>query len=82
MKLKGFFMFLGMESSPEGSEKIWHRIGLTQGLHSQIFYVGDDVVWEKIKKLGLKTGQQVSAEISISESKGKTYFSISDIELA
>ena len=80
MRVRGDFLFLGIEDSPESSDKVWHRIGLPQGLHSQVFYISDAVLLSKIRTLDLELGQAVTAELSISESKGKTYFSILNIE--
>ena len=82
MKLHGDFLFLGIESSSPQSEKKWTRVGLTQGMTSHIFYVSNDELLSKIEKLELKLGQNIKAEILISESKGRTYFSLVDIEQA
>lgn len=80
MRVKGLFVYLGLESSAPDSEKTWNRIGLTQGVQSRVFYISDDTVLAKIKKLNPAFGQKVEAEISISESNGRTYFSIVNLE--
>ena len=80
MTLSGFFTFLGVEKSAPDAARSWTRVGLVQGLESRIFYLSDDSLASKIEKLGLKASQQVEATISIKDSKGRTYFSLEDIE--
>ncbi|MDF2943571.1 MAG: hypothetical protein K0S01_2429 [Herbinix sp.] len=79
MKVNGLFVFMGAERSMsrDGKEE-YLKIGLMQGLSSQVFYP-DKVMFAKLENVPVAT--TVAVELTIKTVKEKTYYELNDVRV-
>lgn len=77
MKLTGRFKYLGIENGETKDGKKYTRLGILQGLNSEVLYPNEEVL-RKVEKLPPMT--EIEASLSITIKADKTaYVAIDDI---
>ncbi|WP_313165826.1 hypothetical protein [Sedimentibacter sp.] len=80
MDLSGKFKFLGTESGVSNAGKPYVRLGILQGLKSEVLYPADDII-EKVKNIQPMTDIICNLSINIKDDK-TAYVGIKDIIIA
>ncbi len=79
MQVKGTFIFMGTEKTTSRDGKNdYYKIGLIQGLDSEVFYV-DKPVFDKYSNIPVAT--PITADINIVRKEGKTYLGLIDLQV-
>lgn len=77
MELTGRFKFLGTEKGKTREGKEFTRLGLLQGLNSEVMYVNDDII-TKVEKLSVMTEVNCLLQINVRDDR-TAYVGIKDI---